>query len=158
MTRYRGLVAPAFRPSVLRKLEEEIRTRVRVLLDAGPTEIVGDLAVPLPLQVICLMLGIPEDDWPKFFRWSEAFVPGVSTLPQDELLGLRVEAGMYLVGEAHAGRAPPSCCGCWPGADQSSGGNCCSTWSGSESPRCSATGRPPTSIRVGRSRSSASTR
>src|SRR4051794_10949581 len=106
-TRYRGLVAPAFRPSVLRKLEEEVRTRVRVLLDAGPTEIVGDLAVPLPLQVICLMLGIPEDDWPKFFQWSEAFVPGASTLPEDELLGMRVDAGMYLVGEAHARRSAP---------------------------------------------------
>jgi cytochrome P450 len=106
-TRYRALVAPAFRPSVLRKLEEDIRARVRVLLDAGPTEIVGDLAVPLPLQVICLMLGIPEDDWPKFFRWSEAFVPGASSLPEDELLALRIEAGMYLVGEAHARRTAP---------------------------------------------------
>ncbi|MEO5874174.1 MAG: cytochrome P450 [Streptosporangiaceae bacterium] len=106
-TRYRGLVAPAFRPSVLRGLEEEIRDRVGLLLDAGPTDVVGDLAVPLPLQVICLMLGIPEDDWPRFFRWSEAFVPGASTLPEDELLGLRVEAGMYLVGEAHARRVTP---------------------------------------------------
>ncbi|MCW2916360.1 MAG: cytochrome [Actinomycetia bacterium] len=106
-TRYRGLVAPAFRPSVLRGLESAVRERVRVLLTRFERNVVAELAVPLPLQVICLMLGIPEDDWPRFFRWSEAIVPGAVEMTDEERNTLRVEAGMYLVGEAHRRRADP---------------------------------------------------
>ncbi|ROO90497.1 cytochrome P450 [Actinocorallia herbida] len=106
-TRYRRLVAPAFRSSVLRGLEDDIRTRVGSLLDAGPTEFVGQFAVPLPLQVICLLLGIPEDDWERFYAWSEAFVPGASELPTEERDSLRMECGLYLVQQAHARRADP---------------------------------------------------
>lgn len=111
-TRYRGLVAPAFRPSVLRRLESTVRDRVRTLLSGVPRgrpyDLVAELAVPLPLQVICLMLGIPEDDWPKFARWSEAIVPGTETeLTGAERDALRMEAGLYLVGEAHRRRAEP---------------------------------------------------
>ncbi|GAB3676861.1 steroid C26-monooxygenase Cyp142 [Actinocorallia lasiicapitis] len=106
-TRYRGLVAPAFRPSVLRRLEPEIRARTTALLDAGVRDIVRDLAVPLPLQVICLLLGIPENDWQRFELWSDAFVPGASTRSAEEDTALKVECGMYLVGQAHARRADP---------------------------------------------------
>jgi cytochrome P450 len=110
-TRYRGLVAPAFRPSLLRGLESAVRDRVRTLL--GPFEagfegdVVEALAVPLPLQVICLMLGIPEEDWPRFFRWSEAIIPGAGDLTEQERDALRMEAGGYLVGEAHRRRLDP---------------------------------------------------
>jgi cytochrome P450 len=110
-TRYRSLVAPAFRPAVLRRLESAMRERVRTLIAAAPREpydVVARLAVPLPLQVICLMLGIPEDDWPKFFRWSEAIMPGTGDFTEEERNALRMEAGLYLVGEAHARREQPT--------------------------------------------------
>ncbi|XVQ10331.1 cytochrome P450 [Spirillospora sp. CA-255316] len=108
-TRYRGLVAPAFRPSVLRGLEGDVRARIRALLDdlrpGRPFDAVAELAVPLPLQVICLLLGIPEDDWARFHRWSEAIVPGaVDDLPEDERAALRNECGAYLLGTAHERR------------------------------------------------------
>ncbi|MDX6741933.1 cytochrome P450 [Actinocorallia sp. A-T 12471] len=106
-TRYRKLVAPAFRGSVLRGLEGDIRERVGSLLNAEPKEFVGEFAVPLPLQVICLLLGIPEDDWARFYAWSEAFVPGASELPEEERNSLRMECGLYLVEQAHARRASP---------------------------------------------------
>ncbi|MGI8330236.1 cytochrome P450 [Actinomadura scrupuli] len=110
-TRYRGLVAPAFRPSLLRGLEPAVRDRVRTLLapfEAGfEGDVVAALAVPLPLQVICLMLGIPEEDWPRFFRWSEAIMPGAGDLTEQERDALRMEAGGYLVGEAHRRRGEP---------------------------------------------------
>ena len=110
-TRYRALVAPAFRPTVLRRLESAIRDRVCTLLStipAGrPQDIVAKLAMPLPLQVICLMLGIPEDDWPRFARWSEAIVPDAGDLTEQERGALRMEAGRYLVGEAHRRRSAP---------------------------------------------------
>ncbi|MGK5554893.1 cytochrome P450 [Actinomadura kijaniata] len=112
--RYRGLVAPAFRPSAMRRIEGEVRDRVRALLApllASPGDAfdaVERLAVPLPLQVICLLLGIPEDDWPRFFRWSEAIVPGAAPeLDGRERDALRVECGTYLVRTAHERRAAP---------------------------------------------------
>ncbi|WP_051468343.1 cytochrome P450 [Actinomadura oligospora] len=108
-TRYRGLVAPAFRPAVMRELEEAVRDRVRALLEGLPPEFdaVAELAVPLPLQVICLLLGVPEADWPRFHRWTEAIVPGTSGLPEDERNALRVECGTFLLETAHRRRADP---------------------------------------------------
>lgn len=108
-TRYRGLVAPAFRPAVTRGLEGAVRDRVRALLDGLPPafDAVAELAVPLPLQVICLLLGVPESDWPRFHRWTEAIVPGASGLPEDERNALRVECGTFLLETAHRRRADP---------------------------------------------------
>lgn len=108
-TRYRGLVAPAFRPAVTRALEGAVRDRVRTLLHGLPPEFdaVAELAVPLPLQVICLLLGVPEADWPRFHRWTEAIVPGASDLPEDERNALRVECGTFLLETAHRRRADP---------------------------------------------------
>ncbi|MEV4253477.1 cytochrome P450 [Spirillospora sp. NPDC049652] len=108
-TRYRGLVAPAFRPAVTRALEGAVRDRVRTLLDGLPPDFdaVAGLAVPLPLQVICLLLGVPEADWPRFHRWTEAIVPGASDLPADERDALRVECGTFLLETAHRRRAEP---------------------------------------------------
>ncbi|GAA2435724.1 cytochrome P450 [Actinomadura vinacea] len=114
-TRYRGLVAPAFRPAVLRRLEADVRDRVRVLLDplepGRPFDAVAELAVPLPLQVICLLLGIPETDWARFHRWSEAIVPGAADMSEEERNALRVECGTYLLAAAHERREGP------PGGD-----------------------------------------
>ncbi|MCP2337053.1 cytochrome P450 [Actinomadura rupiterrae] len=108
-TRYRGLVAPAFRPALTRTLSGAVRDRVRTLLDALPPafDAVGALAVPLPLQVICLLLGIPESDWPRFHRWTDAIIPGVSGLPEDERNALRAECGLYLLETAHRRRLDP---------------------------------------------------
>ncbi len=44
----------------------------------------ADLAVPLPLQVISDLLGVPEEEWPTFFRWSEAVIPGATDWPEEE--------------------------------------------------------------------------
>ncbi|MEU5882736.1 cytochrome P450 [Spirillospora sp. NPDC047279] len=111
-TRYRGLVAPAFRPSVLRGLEGAVRERIDALLatvpDGEPFDVVSRFAVPLPLQVICLLLGIPEADWERFHAWSEAIVPGADPdLTDAERDTLRIECGTYLIQEAHARRADP---------------------------------------------------
>ena len=87
-TRYRALVQPGFRPSFMRALEEGVRERTRTLVDGSRRECrwtwCRELAVPLPLQVISDLLGIPEDEWPRFFRWSEAVIPGATDWPEEE--------------------------------------------------------------------------
>ena len=110
-TRYRTLVQPGFRPSYMRALEPGIRGRVRALVDriepGVPVDVVADLAVPLPLQVISDLLGVPEGEWPTFFRWSEAVIPGATDWPEDERARLSGDMVNYLLAAAADRRASP---------------------------------------------------
>lgn len=110
-TRYRGLVQPGFRPSFMRALEDGVRRRARTLVDSietdVPVDIVAEVAVPLPLQVISDLLGVPEDEWPRFFRWSEAVIPGATDWPEEERQALSGEMVGYLLAAAAERRAHP---------------------------------------------------
>jgi cytochrome P450 len=110
-TRYRALVQPAFAPSAMRALTSGIRARAAAAvaaLPAGrPVDVVADLAVAFPLQVIADLLGIPEDDWPRFHQWSEAAIPGATDWPPERIAELMGEMVGYLVEVAAARRAEP---------------------------------------------------
>ncbi|MBN2624620.1 MAG: cytochrome P450 [Acidimicrobiales bacterium] len=110
-TRYRKLVQPAFAPSVMRALEDAITARARAAvaaLPAGePVDVVAELAVPFPLRVISDLLGIPEDDWPRFYEWSEAAIPGATDWPPERTAELMGEMVTYLLATAAARRADP---------------------------------------------------
>lgn len=73
-TRLRRLVTKAFSPRVVAALEPRIRELTEDLFTAaarrGRFEIVSDLAYPLPLQVICELLGVPAADHHLFQAWS----------------------------------------------------------------------------------------
>jgi cytochrome P450 len=75
-TRYRSLVQPAFGRRVVKTLDDSVRDAARVLVDAlpldEPVDIVPPLAVPLPVQVIAQLLGLPEAQWDRVWEWSEA--------------------------------------------------------------------------------------
>ena len=110
-TRYRALVQPGFRPSYMRALEDGIRARARTLVDriepGVPVDVVADLAVALPLQVISDLLGVPEEEWPRFFRWSEAVIPGATDWSEEERMALSGEMVTYLLAAAADRRAHP---------------------------------------------------
>jgi cytochrome P450 len=110
-TRYRALVQPGFRPTFMRALEEGIRDRAQALVDriepGVPTDVVAELAVPLPLQVISDLLGVPEEEWPRFFRWSEAVIPGATDWPEEERAALSAEMVGYLLAAAADRRSSP---------------------------------------------------
>ena len=38
------------------------------MADRGECDIVTDLAAPLPLQIICEMMGIPDEEWNHIFE------------------------------------------------------------------------------------------
>jgi cytochrome P450 len=107
-TRYRGLVQPSFKPRVIGQWEDAVRRRTRELLDnidAGkPVDVVDALSVPLPLQAICDVLGIPGEDWPQFYLWSEAAIPGSREWPPGERERLMGECTAYLLGAAQQRR------------------------------------------------------
>ncbi|ORB74954.1 cytochrome P450 [Mycobacterium scrofulaceum] len=73
-TRLRRLVSKAFAPRVVSALEPDIRSLVDGLLDRaadrGRFDVVDDFAYPLPVAVICRLLGVPLDDEPQFSRAS----------------------------------------------------------------------------------------
>jgi len=79
-TRYRNLVQPAFGRRMVRTLEDATREAAKVLVDAlpldAPVDFVPPLAVPLPVQVIAQLLGLPESQWDRVWEWSEASIPG----------------------------------------------------------------------------------
>jgi cytochrome P450 len=72
---HRALVAPAFRPKLLARWEEElIRRVVDELIDsfatAGHADLVRRLTFAFPVRVIARILGLPEQDAQQFQRWS----------------------------------------------------------------------------------------
>ncbi|HTT87837.1 MAG TPA: cytochrome P450 [Acidimicrobiales bacterium] len=100
-TRYRRLVQPGFRPSVVRALEEAVRDRTRALVEAieddAAVDVVGRLSVPLPLQVISEIMGLPVEDWARFYEWSEAVIPGATDWPEERRNQLLAEMITFLV-------------------------------------------------------------
>jgi cytochrome P450 len=73
-TRLRGLVSHAFTPRRVRDLTPLIEEFVSGLIDmklaTGEMEIVEDLAYPLPVRVICELLGVPHSDESVFKGWA----------------------------------------------------------------------------------------
>lgn len=72
-TEERLAIARAFKPSVLEAMEPDIRTVIAGILDdvvdRGRGDLIGDLAMPLPLTVMCWMLGTPVADIELFRSW-----------------------------------------------------------------------------------------
>jgi cytochrome P450 len=80
-TRLRGLVSRAFTP----RRVEQLRPRAQQIADevfdraaaAGGMEVVEDLAFPLPVLMICELLGVPPEDVDEFKEWSAATARGL---------------------------------------------------------------------------------
>lgn len=76
--RVRGLIARAFTPRSIEALRPRIQTivdeRIDARLEAREMDLVADLAFPLPVIVICELLGVPVEDVDRFFRWSQDLV------------------------------------------------------------------------------------
>ncbi len=73
-TRLRRLVSGAFTPRVVAGLEPWIReVTVRLLADADGAagfDLIDALAFPLPIAVICRLLGVPAEDQAQFRVWG----------------------------------------------------------------------------------------
>jgi len=80
-TRMRALVSKAFTPRMVEGLRTRIEGMVDELLDEayerGEIDVVRDFAYPLPIRVICEMLGVPEDDRERFSEWSAVLAKGL---------------------------------------------------------------------------------
>jgi len=77
-TRLRNLVNRGFTPKMVADLEPRIREVTRELIDrvvpAGETDLIGDLAMPLPVTIIAEILGVDPAHKDDFKRWSDWIV------------------------------------------------------------------------------------
>lgn len=80
--RLRGLVQQSFTPVMIEGMRGRIQEITDELLDgfSGRDEIhlIDEFAFPLPIIVICEMLGIPAEDRDKFRLWSNTLIGGYS--------------------------------------------------------------------------------
>ena len=94
-TRLRGLVSKAFTPRVVEGLRPHIQRIVDGLIDTvagdGAMDLIEDFAYPLPVTVICQMLGVPLEDQETFKGWGLDIARGLDAimLPPDSEVAQR---------------------------------------------------------------------
>ena len=103
--RLRSIVSRAFTPKVVARIEASVRERARRLVASlianhpkGEADLVSELAGPLPLQVICDMMGIPEEDHERVFHWTNVILgfgdPDLTT-DFEEFMQVSMDIGTY---------------------------------------------------------------
>ncbi|NNE73113.1 MAG: cytochrome P450 [Acidimicrobiales bacterium] len=84
-TRLRRLVSAAFTPRHVQSYEAAVRKRVQRCLDqlvaAGGGDWITTVAAPIPIGVICDLLGVPEADHDYMIELSDHLVAGTSNEP-----------------------------------------------------------------------------
>ena len=75
-SRYRRIVNRGFTPKTLRLIEDHLRLKAKVIvdhvIDNGQGDFVDEIAAELPLQAICELVGVPDEDRRKIFAWGNA--------------------------------------------------------------------------------------
>ncbi|MGW5106171.1 cytochrome P450 [Nocardia sp. NPDC004123] len=108
-TNYRSLLNVVFNVRKFGELEAEIRKHAVELINgfasAGEADLARDLAFPLTSRVITWLLGIPDEDVPRFSDWSLALV---SVTSPEEGVALQMEIRDYYVGLIAARKHNPS--------------------------------------------------
>jgi len=108
-TRLRKVAHKGFTPGAIARLRPRIEQLTNGLLDRltgpGPVDLMQGLAVPLPLTVICELLGVPERDRPDFTLWSHAL--NGETDDTAEVIGVQRAVADYLGELADRKRAAP---------------------------------------------------
>jgi cytochrome P450 len=86
-TAYRKLVQPGFKPSLMKAMVPVAKGRLLDLIEGiradEPVDFVPAVSVPFPLRIISDLLGLPEDDFDDFFRWSEVSTGAIPVTPEE---------------------------------------------------------------------------
>ncbi|WP_236245754.1 cytochrome P450 [Streptomyces sp. CC210A] len=93
-TRLRRLVSREFTARRVQDMRPRIQELTDGLLDAmekhgGPVDLNTALAFPLPVMVVCELLGVPFEDRDRFRAWSDAFVSLTAHTAEETAAGRR---------------------------------------------------------------------
>src|SRR5215831_6256043 len=84
----RGVIASAFTPIIIAKLESHIENIANEMLNEvilrGKMDLIDDLAYPLPVTIIAELLGVPIDDRNLFRGWADMIVSSTGSDITDE--------------------------------------------------------------------------
>ncbi len=115
--RLRNIVAKGFTPKQITQVEGYVRTKATAIVDRllehfpdGECDFVEQVAAPLPLQIICEMMGIPPEDEAQIFQWTNVIL-GVGD-PEyvgsfEQLLGVLMQMFAYAQKLGEQRRADP---------------------------------------------------
>jgi cytochrome P450 len=104
-TRLRSLVSKAFTPRVVDGLRPRIQTMVDDLITraeaVGTMDLIEEFAYPIPVNVICEMLGVPVEDHERFKGWSLDIARGLDSvwLPPESEIPKRSGAARHAIGD-----------------------------------------------------------
>lgn len=87
-TRLRRLVTKVFTPRAIERwretAEQIVEQQLAQAAEQGEIDVVADFALPLPAQVISMMLGIPREDIPLLRGWSQVLVRNLEPTVTEE--------------------------------------------------------------------------
>ena len=108
--RYRALIQQAFGLKAMERWEHAIVAPIvdRLIdrfVERGRADLVRELTLPFPIQVIGAMLGLPEADLPQFHRWAVELI----SITVDILRGIEASQKLrdYFAGILSARRSAP---------------------------------------------------
>jgi nocardicin N-oxygenase len=111
LTRVRSLVSRELGPRRVRWLRPRVEAVTARLLDAvaagpRPADLVAAFATPLPLQIVCELIGVPFADRGKFQGWSDRFT-ALTSYTAEQIMTADRELREYLAALIAAKRAEP---------------------------------------------------
>jgi cytochrome P450 len=109
--RWRRMITKWFTARRMAALRPGIEEMANQLIDemtkqGGPADLKAGLGFPLPVWVICAMLGVPEADRDRFAHWSDNLL-NLTRYTQAETDAAQAEFGEYMAGHVAAKRAEP---------------------------------------------------
>ncbi len=79
--RLRSIVSKGFTPKEINRVEQYVHVKAKELVDGllerfpdGECDFVSEIAAPLPLQIICELVGIPASDEAQIFNWTNVIL------------------------------------------------------------------------------------
>jgi cytochrome P450 len=109
---WRRMVSRWFTAKRMTALRPEIEQMAEELIDAmvergAPADLSALLAFPLPIRVICSMLGVPDRDKDRFAHWSNVMM-NFNRFSKEETAASTTEFDAYMLGHIEAKRRAPA--------------------------------------------------
>lgn len=94
--RLRRLLGPAFRSGAIERMRPRFQALADDLIDGfvadGRVEFVSGFAEPYASRILCLLLGLPDEEWPRVAHWADDLGKSFAVTVRDELP--RIEAAL----------------------------------------------------------------